>query len=73
MSNVDPDQNLDEGPAPESVASPQKTGPLSAIVGRTTQGKGKTEDVRSQGRPQPPPGYRDSYADFVRRLATPQK
>ena len=56
---------------PDAIAPPQRGGPLPSMGGGPRQGKGKTDDVRSQGRPLPPPGYRDSYDDFVRRLTTP--
>jgi collagen type III alpha len=61
--------------APEAVAPPRVGGTLPTIAGgpRKTTGSGKTDDLKSDGRAQPPPGYRDPYADFVRRLNMPKK
>ena len=51
-----------EPDAPEDVAAPRGSGTLPSIAGPRRTGSGKTDDVRSQGRPQPPPGYREPYA-----------
>jgi hypothetical protein len=61
--------------APEVLPGPQRGGALPSVGGtRSKPAAGsKTDDVRSEGRPQPPPEYRDKYADFLRRLATPPK
>ncbi len=61
--------------APEAIAPPKVGGTLPTIAGgpRKTTGSGKPDDLKSDGRAQPPPGYRDPYADFVRRLNMPKK
>jgi hypothetical protein len=44
-------------------------GPLPSSGGRQIKGQGKGGDVQGGGRALPPPGYRDAYAEFLRRRA----
>ncbi|MFO0843538.1 MAG: DUF4175 family protein [Gemmataceae bacterium] len=55
--------------------APGRSGPLPSLPGRTIKpgGKAPADDLRGEGRPKPPPEYRDSHADFLQRLQRPSK
>jgi hypothetical protein len=57
-------------PAPGS-----RPGALPSLASKPIKptGKGPAEDVRGEGRPKPPPEYRESHADFLQRLQRPSK
>ncbi len=57
-------RDLDE---PEKLPGPSRGGKLPAAGGRAIERKdGKAGDLHNQGRPKPPPGYRESYQDFLK-------
>jgi hypothetical protein len=53
---------------PEKLAPPSKKGTLNATGGTIKRDGGKTGDLNNEGRPKPPPGYRDSYNDLLKML-----
>lgn len=55
-------------PTPERLPDPSTKGTLPSVGGRTIKGDGTMDNPGGGGRAKPPPGYRDSYADFLRRL-----
>src|SRR5207244_2545944 len=56
----------------EKVPGSLRGGNLPTIGGRQIPAaKGRPDDLKSTGRGKAPPGYRDAYADFLRRLNTP--
>jgi hypothetical protein len=63
-----------EAAAREDKLRPSRGGnDLTSTGGRLgPTGKGRPEDLKSDGRGKPPPGYRDSYADFLRKLTEPE-
>jgi hypothetical protein len=63
--------NTDE---PDSPSTPGRTGTLPSLGGKTIKPSGTSkQEVRSEGRPKPPPEYRDAHKDFLNRLVTPEK
>ena len=63
-------QQAEKGPL-ETLPSPSRNvappGGSSARPGKRPDGK--ADDLRNEGRPKPPPGYRDAYAEFLKRLS----
>lgn len=51
-----------------------RVGSLPSMASKPIKPTGKgSDDVRSEGRPKPPPEYRESHADFLQRLQRPSK
>jgi hypothetical protein len=59
-----------EQPRAETPANPQQATPLPSMGGKTIQPSASTaSDTHGPDRGQPPPGYRDSFREFTRRMS----
>jgi hypothetical protein len=59
----------------EPLPGAQRTSPLRSTGSQRTgtAGSGTTDDVQGDGRPLPPPGYREARREFTRLLSEPDK
>ncbi|MFO0876693.1 MAG: hypothetical protein U0840_04915 [Gemmataceae bacterium] len=61
---------------PDLPPGPGRNSALPSMGGsviKKTGGAGNGQEVRSEGRPTPPPEYRDAHRDFLNRLLTPSR
>ncbi len=59
---------------PETPPAPQQGGTIGSSVGKGgPSGTASTGDTAGPNRGQPPPGYRDDYAEFTRMLTRPPR
>jgi hypothetical protein len=66
-------QQKSRAEAPEVLPKPSTSGTLPTIGGKAVKRPTGKDEVRTEGKPKPPPEYRAPFNDFIERLQTPPK